>query len=1855
MAPPKPPNPSSKEILEEALQITTLNLNNAMQETQEQMDVRFHQISTELSNLQTRFDNDKSVEDSRFDSIMAAINKISIAKELQQAITTTSATVHGAGSTSRSATVHGSGTTAGSATVHGTVPPVTPVTVHGTAVTSGMIQNPHSISRVPPPNFHNLSPTHTPLRNSATFSTTHPQPTPNRYIHPHTSSTFVPYPPIPTILSTSQPFTIPFSQQPPFSQFPSQHPYPNLSNIPPLPTARSPKLELPMFDGSGPLDWLFQAEQFFNFYNMPPENRLSLISFYMKGDALSWFKWMHNSHLLSDWASFTRALELRFGPSTYDNHQAELFKLKQEGTVVEYQTKFEQLGNQVVGLPQDAILNCFISGLNADIRNEMAIQKPTNISQAIGLAKLIEAKLKDSKPKFPKPYANSYPKPNPTPSAAPTQKNQYTTPAQSTFRPKTPSTQQPSHLPIKKLSQAQIQERRAQGLCFNCDEKFIPGHRCATGRFLILLCDDEVMEHTQLFEEQQEAVTETEPSDTYFQLSTQALTGQFSPQTLKFKGLIGGLSVMVLVDTGSTHNILQPRIAHHLNLLTTPIPQFSVMVGNGSHLQCEGICNDVKLTLQEKQFSLPFYLLPIEGADVVLGMAWLRTLGPIQADFSVPSITFNHENYPMTIQGDSFSSPQQTTFHQLKQLVHQNSIASLHLMLFQPSSTSLATPHPNPLENLPTNTHPQLSNLLYKFSKIFQSHVGLPPSRTHDHHITLIPNTTPINVKPYRYPHSQKTAMTTIIDDMLKEGLIKPSHSPFSSPVLLVKKKDGTWRFCVDYRALNAVTVKDRFPIPTIDELLDELGSAKVFTKLDLRSGYHQIRMASEDTHKTAFRTFDGHYEFLVMPFGLTNAPSTFQSAMNDLLRPYLRKFVLVFFDDILIYSTNFSDHLAHLQIIFQLLMTNFYVVKLSKCVFAVSTVHYLGHVISMGTVAPDAEKIKAILDWPQPRSLTALRGFLGLTGFYRRFVKKYASLAAPLTDLLRSTKFVWSTEAAAAFTELQRRMTDMPVLSLPDFTKKFIVETDASGVAIGAVLSQDGHPIAYFSKKLCPRMQAASVYVREMFAVTEAIKKWRQYLIGQEFHIYTDQKSLRNLLLQKIQTPEQQKWASKLQGFNFEIFYKPGKSNLVADALSRKYSVDTPTLLAISSPIPDIISSLRKFYAKDERGKQTVKTLLSNTTHPDFKFSNGLLFYKDKIFVPETEQIRTHLLWEFHSTPSAGHSGLKATLARISTSFSWPGIYKEAKSLIKTCKVCQQNKYLTQKKKGLLQPLPTPKQAWEDISMDFITKLPNSFGHTTIWVVCDRLTKSAHFIAMPSHFSAQDLARRFTMEITRLHGQPKSIVSDRDPLFLSTFWKTFFKEQGTILKYSTAYHPETDGQTEVINRSIGTYLRCFVSSQPSKWYKFLHHAEYWYNTSFHSSIGMTPFRALYGRDPPSISDYVNGSTSETLVEDILQQKQQIFKTLNENLQKSRIQMEKQANTKRSDVTFQVGDRVLLKLQPYRQQTVQKRPSQKLASRFCGPFTVIKRVGQVAYLLDLPSSSRVHPVFHVSLLRPYFGTDPLNDFKPLPPSNTLPFLTDLDSSFLPNDENLQNRQQTLASQPLTNSASNKPRDLLPSGHHLHTSETAIATEEDSLLVVGKKTVREDEKAETASMYSKKEERNILEKKNSLEETEREKDNKRIVIRKSLTSTDLLQPFQVPKGPTCSALSKKHMARGDLSRDSALLPNVQKPAHVQLYPTRDSTLFPNVQKPSHIQLYPNSISAAAACTNTCPTKTHTNPNSSKDLPDPPSQRPNKTIVHLDSSSVNLEDKVLNKPMSIDKKLGRPNREKKISVLLKDFYY
>jgi hypothetical protein len=383
--------------------------------------------------------------------------------------------------------------------------------------------------------------------------------------------------------------------------------------------------------------------------------------------------------------------------------------------------------------------------------------------------------------------------------------------------------------------------------------------------------------------------------------------------------------------------------------------------------------------------------------------------------------------------------------------------------------------------------------------------------------------------------------------------------------------------------------VEDRFPIPAIDELLDELYGTKWFSKLDLRSGYHQIRMATHDTYKTAFRTHQGHYEFLVMPFGLCNAPSTFQSTMNLIFEPYLRRFVIVFFDDILVYSPTLDDHLQHLEMVFQCLLEHEFCLKESKCSIAQNSIEYLGHIVSAEGVGPDPAKISAMVTWPAPTNVKQFRGFLGLTGFYRKFVKHYSTIAAPLTALLKKDSFEWNDDANKAFEEFKQAMSAAPVLALPNFAEKFILETDASGSEMGAVFIQSNHPICYYSKQFCPRLLAASTYVRELCAITSSVKKWRTYLLGGTFTIHTDQRSLRELRTQVIQTPEQQFYLAKLLGYSYDIVYKPSAQNRVADALSRIHC------LALSIPHADFITKLKDQLTQDLEFQQFLTKVQAN------------------------------------------------------------------------------------------------------------------------------------------------------------------------------------------------------------------------------------------------------------------------------------------------------------------------------------------------------------------------------------------------------------------------------------------------------------------------------------------------------------------------------------------------------------------------------------------------------------------------------------------------------------------------------------
>ncbi|KAA0060678.1 putative retroelement pol polyprotein [Cucumis melo var. makuwa] len=806
---------------------------------------------------------------------------------------------------------------------------------------------------------------------------------------------------------------------------------------------------------------------------------------------------------------------------------------------------------------------------------------------------------------------------------------------------------------------------------------------------------------------------------------------------------------------------------------------------------------------------------------------------------------------------------------------------------------------------------------------------------------------------------------------MLASGIIRPSNSPFSSPVLLVKKKDGSWRFYVDYRAVNNATIPDKFPIPVAEELFDELNGATVFSKIDLKSGYHQIRMTDKDILKTAFRTHEGHYEFLVMPFGLTNAPATFQALMNSIFRPFLRKFVLVFFDDILIYSKNEKDHTEHIEKVFLALRKHSLFANKKKCNFGQKKVEYLGHIISGEGVEVDSEKIKAVADCPCPTNIREVRGFLGLTGYYRRFVQHYGSIAAPLTQLLKKGGFKWNKDAEESFRKLKSAMMSLPTLALPNFTLPFEIETDASGFGVGAVLIQAKRPIAFYSHTLSMRDRARPVYERELMAVVLSVQRWRPYLLGAKFVVKTDQKSLKFLLEQRVIQPQYQKCLSKLLGYSFEVVYKPGLENKAADALSRR--PPDIQLNNISIPYWMDLETIKEEVEKDEKLKKIATSLNEEDEGQTSKFTikNSLLHYKNRLVILKASSLIPAILNTFHDSVVGGHSGFLRTYKRLASELYWEGMKSDVKKHSEACVTCQRNKSLALSPAGLLVPLDIPHQIWSDISMDFIDGLPKAKGWDVILVVVDRLSKYSHFLALKHPYTAKTVAESFVKEIVRLHGFPTSIVSDRDKVFLSHFWNELFKMAGTKLKKSTAYHPQTDGQTEVVNRGLETYLRCFCSECPKEWIMWLPWAEYWYNTTYQKALGQSPFQVVYGRKPPALLSYGERRTSNSSIDEQLKERDVALDALREHLLLAQQQMKLYADRKRRQVEFQVDELVLLKIRPYRQATLRSKRNEKLSSRYFGPYKILERIGEVAYRLELPTDAAIHPVFHVSQLKKF--------------------------------------------------------------------------------------------------------------------------------------------------------------------------------------------------------------------------------------------------------------------------------------------
>ncbi|KAL0536628.1 hypothetical protein IC582_025586 [Cucumis melo] len=670
------------------------------------------------------------------------------------------------------------------------------------------------------------------------------------------------------------------------------------------------KVEMPVFAGEDPDSWLFRAERYFQIHKLSDSEKMLVSTISFDGPALHWYRSQEEREKFLSWSNLKERLLVRFRSSRDGTILGKFLRIKQETTVDEYRNLFDKLVAPLSDVQDSVIEDTFMNGLFPWIRAEVAFCRPKGLAKVMEVAQLVENReLIRNEANLNGFAGGKYPSQTTANSRGTTNNSVSDNKGNTTFPMRTITLRSSNNAEVRKdtnsrrLPDAEFQARKEKGICFRCNGKYSTDHKCKMKelhelKMFVVIEEGEEYEiiEENATEEKTLAVLQVEEEHKAFaELFLNSVVELNDPSTLKVRGKLQGREVIILIDCGATHNFISEKLVKSLQLPIEETAHYGVILGSGTAIQGKG-----------EEF------LPLElgGVDVVLGMQWLHSLGVTVVDWKNLTLTFSAEGKQICVKRDpSLTKARISLKSMFKTWVDQDEG-------FFIECRAIEVCEENELSNAGTvlPEAESLQMMLKQFEDVFDWPKKLPLRRKIEHQIHLKEGTNPINVRPYRYGFQQKAEMERLVEEMLSSGIIRPSSSPFSSSVLLVKKKDGSWRFCVNYRVVNNATIPDKFLIPVVEELFDELNGATVFSKIDLKSGYHQIRMVDEDIPKTAFRTHEGHYEFLVMPFGLTNAPATFQALMNNIFKPFLRKFVLVFFDDILIYSKDEKDHVEHIE-----------------------------------------------------------------------------------------------------------------------------------------------------------------------------------------------------------------------------------------------------------------------------------------------------------------------------------------------------------------------------------------------------------------------------------------------------------------------------------------------------------------------------------------------------------------------------------------------------------------------------------------------------------------------------------------------------------------------------------------------------------------------------------------------------------------------------------------------------------------------------------------------------------------------------------------------------------------------------
>lgn len=992
---------------------------------------------------------------------------------------------------------------------------------------------------------------------------------------------------------------------------------------------------------------------------------------------------------------------------------------------------------------------------------------------------------------------------------------------------------------------------------------------------------------------------------------------------------IYGLSFLGLLDSGSSRTILGGRGWKRLintGVLLSSSSSGVCTVANGEQCKVEGVFS-APIRLGDRVRVIELMVVPSLPHDLILGMDfWLKMA--IIPDLYSDVWTFKNESNEL-----------------------ESEVMAIHGK-----------------ENLNKKQQQELEALIEKTFSDMGDKLGCTTMVEHVIHTEAEP------IKQRHYPLSPalQKQVNEELNKMLNDGIVEPSNSPWASPIILVKKSDGTYRFCVDYRQLNKVTKRDAYPLPFVSATLDKLRDAHYLTTLDIKSAYWQIPLSEKSKPLTAFVVpTRGLYQFTRMPFGLHNAPATWQRFIDRTLGVDLEQYVFCYLDDIVISTSTFEKHLEVLNTVLERLRVAGLTLNREKCKFCVSELKYLGYVVNSSGLMVDPEKVEAIINIPTPKNTSEVRRIIGLASWYRRFVPNFSSLISPMTALLRkNTPFVWNQDCEKSLEEVKNNLISAPILTCPNFELPFVVQTDASDYGIGCVLSQeqDGQEkvIAYLSRSLTKVERKYSVTEKECLSVLYAIEKLRPYLEGSRFTVITDHYSLKWLHSIKDPTGRIARWSMRLQQYDFDVVHRKGKDHIVPDALSRA----VPEIAVVDQEniqynlFPEGEESLDGWYIS-----LCDRVRKSPSKYPGWWLEGKQLYKKIKTKYPTLidaesqwamvvpKERRQEIIRQHHDPPTCGHLGVYKTVNRLSMRYYWPKMRYDVAKYIKSCTICLKTKPEQKPPAGMMRSqIPTVSKPWQLVSADIVGPLPRSTNRNCyILSVCDCFSKFVLLFPMRTA-TAATVTRLIEDHVFLIFGAPNKIITDNGVQFRSHLFTNKMREYDVKICYTANYHPQSN-PVERIHRVVKTMLTSYVADNQRQWDKYLAKVAWAIRSARHEVTGQTPNLINFGREVV-ISGKLQRSAGDTIeinrdlgdIQNRIESLKEIFKDVSKRLKVAYERSARSYNLRRRDEGFNLNQEVWRR--NHFISDASKSFSAKLAPKFSGPFKIKKIVSAFTYQLE---------------------------------------------------------------------------------------------------------------------------------------------------------------------------------------------------------------------------------------------------------------------------------------------------------------